>query len=383
MNIIIIGTGLAGYLFAKEFRKHNTQAKLTLITKGDGHFYSKPLLSTALSNQKTSDALIISFVETMRAQLNAEVFTRCDVFKIDSQHKKILLHDENHQEKSLHYDTLILTNGADTVQIPLEGDAVDDVLHVNHLEEYRIFRDKLVDKKHVAILGTGLVGCEFANDLIQSGYAVTMIAPDNYVLKKWVPEKVGRALETVLQKAGVQFHLSVFPKKVNHQNNHYEIMLSNDKTIEADVVLSAAGIRSNTALAKTAHLKTNLGICVNAHLQTTDPHIYALGDCAEINGELKMVVASITQNARILAEFLNGKDPVVSHPLTPVAIKTTLCPIVVASPNKDMPGEWKFTEEGANVQALFYDDHNHLRGFALSGSFVKEKMQCIKQMSES
>jgi len=399
MQIIIIGTGLAGYLFAKEFRKNDTETSLTLITQSDGYFYSKPLLSTALSNKKTPTELTINSVETMRSQLNAEILIHCDVFQIDAANKKIFFRDEKTQAKTLHYDKLILANGADTIQIPLQGDAVDDVLHVNQLEDYRIFRAKLAEKKRVAILGTGLVGCEFANDLISVGYDVTMIAPDDYLLKKWVPEKVGRALEAVLHQAGVHFHLSVFPKIVNKstqrqriqidqkpsgsecESSSYEIILSNDKRIEADLILSAAGIRPNLSLAKTAHLKTNIGICVNSHLQTSDPDIYALGDCAEVNGDLKMVVAPIMQNARILGEFLVGKSPAIQHPIMPVAIKTSLCPIVVVPPDKNSQGEWTITAEGANVQALFYDNTNRLHGFALSGSCIKEKMRLMKQMS--
>lgn len=397
MSIIIIGTGLAGYLFAKEFRKHDTSSTLTLITKGDGYFYSKPLLSTALSNHKTPDQLSINSVEAMRTQLNAEILIHSEVFQIDADNKKIFFRDAQNQTQTLYYDKLILANGADTVQIPLEGNAVNDVLHVNQFEEYRIFRAKLAGKKRVAILGVGLVGCEFANDLISAGYDVTMIAPDNYPLKKWVPEEIGRALENTLNQAGVQFHLSVFPKIVNRSTQRqriqidqkpsvsecetiYEIILSDGTKLQADLILSAAGIRPNLSLAQTANLKTNIGIMVNSHLQTSNNDIYALGDCAEVNNEMKMYVAPIMQNARILAEFLTGKSPVIQNQIMPVAIKTLLCPIVVVPPEKNTPGEWKTTVDGVNVQALFYNTENHLCGFALSGECMKNKAQLMKQM---
>lgn len=383
--IIVIGTGLAGYLFAKEFHKRDTTASLTLITKGDGCFYSKPLLSTALSNRKTPDALTINTVETMRTQLNADILIHCDVFQIDADHKKIFFRDAQNQTQALNYDQLILANGADTIQIPLEGDAVDDVLHVNQLEDYRLFRAQLSEKKRVAILGVGLVGCEFANDLISAGYDVTMIAPDDSLLKKWVPKIIGDALQDVLLNAGVKFYLSVFPKIVQKPPGRegetaYEIILSDNKKIEANVVLSAAGIRPNLSLAKTANLKTNIGICVNSYLQTSNNDIYALGDCSEVNGEMKMYVAPIMQNARILAEFLTGKSPVTQNQMMPVAIKTTLCPIVVVPPDKDIQGKYSIIADGINIQALFYDADNHLRGFALSGSCVKNKAQLIQQM---
>ncbi|MCX7124270.1 MAG: FAD-dependent oxidoreductase [Gammaproteobacteria bacterium] len=161
-NIVIIGTGLAGYLLAKEFRKYDTSTPVTLITKSDGCFYSKPLLSTAFAHQKTPDQLVISDVFTLREQLNATILIRSDVFRIDADNKKLFYRDEKHCEHNLCYEKLVLANGAEKIEARLEGDAVDDVLFVNQLEDYRIFHDKLDKKKDVAILGAGLIACEFA-----------------------------------------------------------------------------------------------------------------------------------------------------------------------------------------------------------------------------
>lgn len=383
MSVVVVGTGLAGYMFAKEFRKRQAESPLILITKSDGYFYSKPLLSTALMNHKTPDELWINDVDAMRHQLNADIHTRCTVFKIDADHKKIFFRDEKNKEHELFYHQLILASGAEPIAIPLKGDAVDDVLSVNQLEDYRIFHEKLKDKKRVAILGVGLVGCEFANDLVSAGYSVTLIAPDNYVLKKWAPEMIGRALESALQKAGVDFHLSVFPNEINKKNSHYEIILSNHKKIEADFILSATGIKPHLSLAQSAHLKTHIGVVTNAHLQTSDPHIFALGDCVEVNGEMTMYVAPILHSARILAQVLSGEMPPIQNPVMPIVIKTSVCPVVVVTPPKNSVGEWIGHSDGANVQALFYDDKRQLRGFALSGNCVKEKMQLIKQIGHS
>ncbi|EKD77490.1 MAG: hypothetical protein ACD_42C00318G0004 [uncultured bacterium] len=378
--IVVIGTGLAGYLFSKEFRKQDANTPLMLLTKSDGYFYSKPLLSTALAYQRTPDQLIMNNLDTMREQLNATILRHVSVFKIDPRHQKIFFLDEQHREHHVVYTKLILANGADPVCIPLQGDGAKDVLHVNQLEDYRIFRDKIAGKKRIAILGTGLVGCEFTNDLIHAGYHVTMIAPDNTVLARLVPAAVGDVLKNAFEKAGVQFYLSVFPIIVQKKKSSYDIVLSNHQKIEADVILSATGIKPNVTLAKTASVKTNVGIVVNSYLQTSDHAIFAMGDCAEVNGEIKMTVAPILQQAKIVAHMMVDKKPVIENIISPIVVKTPLCPVVILPPPKEVMGEWKIETDGMHVKALFYDQKNQLRGFVLSGNKVKEKQAIIQKL---
>lgn len=384
-NIVIIGTGLAGYLLAKEFRKYDTSTPITLITKSDGYFYSKPLLSTALTHHKTPNQLVISDALTLREQLNATILTHCEVFQIDPKNKTIFYRDEKHGEHTLQYEKLVLANGAKKVERELEGDAVNDVLFVNQLEDYRVFRDKLAKRNDVAILGTGLIACEFANDLANAGYSVKLIAPDHYPLSTRVPEIIGLALEKEFSKIGIQFYDSVFPKKVNHKEDYFEVVLSDCRTISASLILSAVGIQPDLTLAKTANLKTNIGIVVDDSLQTSDPAIFALGECAEVLDQLTMHVAPILQCVHALAKVLAGNAQCVHLETTPIIVKTPVCPIAVVAPPKNCIGEWKtISSDNINIQSLFYDDLNQLRGFALSGDAVREKNRLTKlmQMSE-
>ncbi|OGT46583.1 MAG: hypothetical protein A3E82_08835 [Gammaproteobacteria bacterium RIFCSPHIGHO2_12_FULL_38_11] len=380
-HIVIIGTGLAGYLLAKEFRKYDMSTPLTLITKSDGCFYSKPLLSTALTQQKTPNQLIIADAMTLREQLNATILTKSDVFHIDADNKKIFFRDEMRCEHTLCYGKLVLANGAHKINTFLAGDAADDVLFVNQLEDYRVFREKLLKKNNIAILGTGLIGCEFANDLVNAGYTVKLISPDRYLLSTCVPEIIGLALEKEFHRLGVQFYGSVLPTKINQKDAYFEVILSDKRMVTAELVLSAIGIKPDLTLAKTANLKINNGIVVNASLQTSNPAIFALGECAEVSGQLTMHVAPILKCVHALAKVLVGREQCVYFETTPVVIKTPACPVVVVAPPKNCIGEWKIiASESINIQSLFYDDSNRLRGFALSGDAIKEKNRLIKLM---
>jgi len=378
-HIIIIGTGLAGYLTAKAFRQHDKTTSLTMVTMSDGDFYSKPLLSTSLTHHRSPDQLPMRRAQDMRRELNADIFMHWRAMHIDSNNQTLICEDDQHHEKILSYDRLVLAVGAQSIQIPLQGNAAQNVLSVNQLEEYRIFRSALDNKKRVAILGSGLVGVEFANDLVNAGFSVDVISPDLYPLHALVPEPIGRALQQALQKLGVRWHLLRAATQVNRSNHDFAITLSDQSVVVADCILSAVGIKPNIMLAQSANLKTNLGIVANAQLQTSDARIYALGDCAEILGVLSRHIAPIMQAAPILGAILAGKNLSLHFPVMPVVVKTPACPIVAVPPKNHM-GSWKIEGDAENVRALFYHQDQQLLGFALCGHATKDKTQLVQSI---
>lgn len=382
-HIVIIGTGLAGYTVAKEFRKLDTESSLTIITQDDGCFYSKPLLSTALAQNKLPEQLPVYDATEMSSQLNASIHTYWSVDALDLEGKQCHCKDEAGRLQTISYTQLVLANGAEKVQVPFEGDATDDVLSVNNLTDYRYFREKLVGRKCIAILGSGLVGCEFANDLIKSGHEVVLISPDQYPLKQLVPQAVGQALQSVFCDNGAVCYFERFAKQIDYCDQGYQVTLSDGLSLEADIVFSAVGIRPDSRLAKAAGIDVDKGVIVNDQLQTSHQDVYAIGDCAEYLGALKMYVAPILHGAKVLAQVLSGGESRLAYPIMPVAIKTTLHPIVLVSPAASDIGEWVIEKQDGGVKALFYNDQNQLRGFVLSGNFAKERMAMVKQMGVS
>ncbi len=373
--IVIVGSGLAAYMLAKEFRKLDQEKNLVIVTESDGRFYSKPLLSTALTHDKSPEVLAVSSSAEMAEELKAMILTHTSVLKIDADKEAIELSNG----EWLSYSQLILAVGAELIHAPLTGDAVSDIYSVNDLQSYTDFRNAIQHKKKIAILGSGLVGCEFANDLHNAGYELNIIAPDLYPLQRFVPSEVGKSLERAFKEAGIQWHLERCVTAVNHNASGYRLELSDGHFIEAEVVLSAVGLRPNLNLAKTAGINTARGIIVNKSLRTNIPKIYALGDCAEVDGKLKLYVAPILQCARVLARVLLNESVEVHYPIMPIIIKTPLCPIAVEPPPLDLEVDWKITGTGVDQKALAYFNEN-LIGFALSGSCVKERMELIKQL---
>ncbi|NOQ81809.1 MAG: hypothetical protein GQ548_04715, partial [Methylophaga sp.] len=236
----------------------------------------------------------------------------------------------------------------------------------------------------VAIIGPGLIGCEFANDLINVGTAVSVIGPSSLPMDALLPEPIAAELKITLANAGVDWHFETSTQSINYSDAGYEITLTNGEKLCADVVISAVGLRANIELAQAAGLSVNRGIVTDNTLQTSQPNIYALGDCAEVSGHNLLYIAPIMAAAKALASTLTGNLTPVKYPAMPVAVKTPSYPLITAPPVRDSIGEWQFekAESGFGIKGLFVADNDDLLGFVLSGDAVSEKQALTKQLPE-
>jgi len=373
--VVIIGSGLAGYTVAREFRKLDADTPVVMLSQDHGGFYSKPMLSNAFAQKKTADALLMKDAAKMAAEIKVEVRPNSTVTAIDPQQNQVLVNGE-----VLKYSKLVLALGADTIRLPLQGDGAAAVLSVNDLDDYRRFRVAVEGKKDIAILGAGLIGCEFANDLAIAGYKVHVIDLAPQLLGRLLPAESATFIQRKLEEEGVVFHLGTSTEKVERDGAHFKLALANGESIKADVVLSAVGLKPRTELAATAGIKTNRGIVVNGLLQSNFDNIYALGDCAEVKGRVLPFVMPIMQAARALAPILTGKPTPVHYPAMPVAVKTPCCPTVVSPPEPGAQGEWKVEGSVDGVKAIFHHTNGQLLGFALMGTAVSEKAALTQQL---
>ena len=374
--IVIIGSGLAGYTVIREFRKLENEIPVIIISADHGGFYSKPMLSNALAKNKTPDTLLNSNAEHVAEQMKAVIRPYSMVSAINPSNKNIVLQDG----EEINYDQLVLALGANQIRLPLEGDGAEEILSVNNLDDYSSFRDTLTTKKEISILGAGLIGCEFANDLAMAGYNVHVIDISTQPLGKLLPPAGGAFLQRKLEAIGVAFHFDTITKRVEKIGNKLHLTFANGKTLQTDILLTAVGLIPNTSLAKEAGIRVNRGIVVNRSLQTNYNDIYALGDCAEIDGRVLPYVMPIMHAARALAATLAKKPTLVRYPAMPVLVKTPACPTVVSPPNPGTEGEWQVEETPDSVRALFNDAENNLLGYALLGTAINEKIILTKEL---
>jgi rubredoxin-NAD+ reductase len=374
--IVIIGSGLAGYTVAREFRKLDAETPILIVSADHGGFYSKPTLSNALATGKTPASIVTSSAEKMAEQLKMTIRSRSRVTGIEPGHKTV----ELESGEKVTYSRLVLAIGADPIRLPLEGEGAEDILSVNDLDDYQRLRDMLEGKKHVTILGAGLIGCEFANDLAVAGYRVSVIDISPQPLGRLLPQPGGAFLQHKLEAAGVIFHLGAATQCVERVHESYRLTLANGDIIQTDLVLSAVGLRPRTAMAQAAGIAVNRGITVNRSLQTHHPGIYALGDCAEVEGRVLPFVMPIMHAARGLAATLAQTPTPIRYPAMPVLVKTPACPTVVSPPDANAQGEWQVEEDENGVKALFKSADEKLLGYALLGASTKEKNALAAQL---
>jgi rubredoxin-NAD+ reductase len=374
--IVIVGSGLAGYTLLKEIRKRDAATPVTLITADDGAFYSKPNLSNALATGRTAAALASASAEKMGADQNATVLTHTRVTAIDTQGRRIRTDDGE-----LEYSKLVLALGADPFPHGLAGSGAAEVLAVNDLADYAAFRSAIDGKKRITVLGGGLIGCEFANDLVHAGFAVDVVHLGAWPLERLLPVEAGQRLADSLTALGVTWHFGRTGKSVERTADGYRIELDNGEPIEADAVLSAIGLKPRTQLAQAADIPVGRGIRTNGLLETGAANVYAMGDCAEVEGLNLPYVQPLMVQARALAATLTGTPTSVVYPAMPVMVKTPAHPVAVLPPKIGAVGGWKVDCSDTGICALHTDAAGRLQGFALTGSETGRRNALAKEIA--
>ncbi|MFC4860320.1 NAD(P)/FAD-dependent oxidoreductase [Pseudomonas sp. MAHUQ-62] len=373
--VVIVGTGLAGYNLAKEFRKLDSETPLLLISADDGRSYSKPMLSTGFGKNKDADGLAMAEAGAMAEQLKAEIRTHTRITGIDPGHQRLWIGEE-----AVPYRDLVLAWGADTIRVPVEGDAQDAIFPINDLEDYARFRTAAAGKRRVLILGAGLIGCEFANDLSLGGLEVALVAPCEQVMPGLLHPAAAAAVQAGLEGLGARFHLGPVLARLDRGENGLDALLSDGTRIACDLVVSAVGLRPRTELAAAAGLAVNRGVAVDRQLRTSHANIYALGDCAEVDGLNLLYVMPLMACARALAQTLAGNPTAVAYGAMPVTVKTPVCPLVVSPPPRGTDGSWTVEGSGADIKALCRDTAGSLLGYALTGAAVQEKLALNREL---
>ena len=430
--VIIIGSGMAGYTLARELRKLTTSLPIVMVCQDSGDSYAKPTLSNAYAQNKLADSIANASAAKMAETLNLTLLNFHQVTDINAAEQVIVVRSlvNEASQTTLAYRDLVLATGAHSRLLPNLAVNNQTIFAVNHLDEYKSFQQRLNTLKSqksapvkVAIIGAGLIGCEFANDLIGQNTGnqtadITVAVFDKAArpLAQQLPSQASIMLQDALTQSGVTFYLgtditSITTNIDTSDNATVTISFDKDKqsqTFEADIVLIAIGLVANTDLAASANIAiassqhinptiTHLprtvqqGIKVDAYLATSAKHIYAIGDCANVMGSYMPYVMPLMNQAKALAKTLadpNMAPTKVAYPAMPVAIKTPSLPLVVLP----VPGQysddqlyWQTTPttDGMVMTAHPKDGSNSILGFVLAGKeAAKQRLTLTKQVAD-
>jgi rubredoxin---NAD+ reductase len=403
LPVIVIGAGLAGWTTVREFRRLDSTTPVLLITADSGDFYAKPTLSNAFAQNRAPAQLVTTAAAKMVETLNITLLAHTPVQAIDATARTVTTAQGVHA-----YRALVLATGALPIRLPLEGHAAAQVLSVNSLTDFAVFHaaltrmsgadtahEEVQRPRHAVVMGAGLIGCEFTNDLATVGYRVTVVDPSPRALAALLPEGASAQLQAALSNTGgaegearVQWCLGRTVLRVDAAPHTqagqapYVVTLSDGQPLHADVVLSAIGLRADTRLALAAGITCARGIVVDAQLQTSAHSIYALGDSAQYGdqatGRTLPYVMPIMHAAKALAATLAGQPTEVKFPPMPVAIKTPALPLVVAAPAPGTSGGWVRTNEAEpGSEWHWLDGAGVVRGFVLAGAATPRRGKLV------
>ncbi|MCG6656647.1 FAD-dependent oxidoreductase [Halomonas campisalis] len=375
--LTIVGSGMAGLGLARQLRAKDGDRPITLITADSGDDYAKPLLSTGFAKRLPPTRLAARPALEAAEQLNLVMRTHTRVEAIDPVSRTLRLGEER-----LPWSELVLATGAaPTLPFAVPEAVRERVFSINDLDDYRRFHAVLQGlgrPARVVIIGAGLVGCEFANDLVAGGHAVSLVAPEAAPLPRLLPEPLGHALGEAFLEAGMALHLRRGLEGLDGAGDEVVVALNDGSRLGADLVLAATGLRPRIELAKAAGLAADAaGIRVDRTLATSAPGIYALGDAACVAGINAMYVQPLQASAKALAATLSGQPTEVSYGAWPVLVKTPLLPVVALPPTRP-PARWRVEGEGRDLVAYAEAQDERLIGFALTGSRVRRKVELAR-----
>jgi len=312
MHIVIIGSGIAGITFAEKMRSLSPDAKITLLSRENQGYYSRPMLSRGFSTPDIDRKIILKPFATL-LEKNICVIGGISVTRIDRNSRRLYIQGAEDLE-TLSYDKLVLAPGSDAF-IPPPLQPYRELFFILNslvdLQRLRKFRQPFLDRQHAprwAIIGGGLIGCEVASDLAFAGDKVTVFhAMDRLMERQLVAEDSAKLLE-VLQDSSVQVLLNQFVQALRKNGGKIQVVTS-DSGSDFDAVLVACGFKPRTQLAADAGLETGRGIKVDQFLQSSDENIYVLGDAAELpNGKLYAFILPIRHQANWLAARLSDQQ---------------------------------------------------------------------------
>ncbi len=376
--IVIVGSGLAGCSLTREVRKRSSDLPVILVTADGGEVYSKPMLSVALARGNAPDDLIQKTAATFAAEQKVTIRIRTRVLAIDRATRTLTLEDGS----KLGYGRLVLAQGADPRVFPAPGSDAVGIATVNDLDGYRAWRTRIGTSGRILLIGAGLIGCEFANDLAGAGFAVSVIDPAPWPLSRLLPEKIGALLTAALEGVGVVFHPGRTVARYDVDGSAFRATLDNGTVVPFDHALSAVGLAPRTRLAAEAGLGVKAGILVDSRLRTNDPAIYAIGDCAETKAGLLPFITPLLAQARALAATLTGTETPLHLPAQPVVVKTAALALVVCPPKPGADGAWTVTAAGDGATGLFRTPQGQDIGFALAGTATGQQHELAKRMPD-
>jgi nitrite reductase (NADH) large subunit len=300
-QLVVVGNGMAGVACVEQILKRGADYEITIFGEEPHGNYNRILLSLVLAGERPAEEIILNDWNWYQAQgIRARLGVR--VCAIDRQRRCVV--DEAGGTTA--YDKLILATGSRPWIPPIGGADKDNVHVFRTLDDTQALLAKARPGLQAVVIGGGLLGLEAARGLQLRGCVVTVVHLPSVLMERQLDATGGEYLKRKLESLGIRVLLPRQTAALLGNGRVEAVAFADGERIEAELVVIAAGIRPNVELAQQAGLAVSRGIIVDDHLQTSDPAIYAVGECTEHRGQTFGLVAPLYEQGRVLARVLSG-----------------------------------------------------------------------------
>ena len=302
LKLVVVGNGMAGIRTVEELLAIAPDMYEITVFGNEPHpNYNRILLSPVLAGEQNFNDIVLNPV-SWYAEQGIDLRMGCEVTKIDRVKRQVITADGY----CTPYDRLLLATGSTPFILPVPGNQLDGVISYRDIHDTETMIETARVKKHAVVIGGGLLGLEAANGLRMRGMHVTVVHLAAWLLERQLDKTAGMLLQQSLQERGLEFLMEEATEEIigNDQEHVSGVRFKSGKTVEADLVVMAVGIRPNTALAEAAGIYCQRGIVVSDALQTYDPRVYAVGECVSHRGVAYGLVAPLFEQAKVCANHL-------------------------------------------------------------------------------
>jgi nitrite reductase (NADH) large subunit len=303
-RLVLIGNGMAGVRTVEELLKIKPDHYDITIFGAEPHpNYNRILLSPVLAGEMQIKDIILNELDWYAAN-NIKLHTGKEVVRIDRVKRKVIAADGTEEP----YDRVLIATGSTPFMLSIPGNDLPGVIGYRDIKDTDEMIATAAQHKHAVVIGGGLLGLEAANGLKLRGMDVTVVHLGPWLLERQLDEVAGQMLQKSLEDKGLKFLLSTQTEALiqGESGRVAAVRFKGGMQIPADLVVMAAGIRPNYALAEASGIYCNRGVVVNDTMQTYDPKIYAVGECVSHRGIAYGLVAPLFEQAKVAANHLAG-----------------------------------------------------------------------------
>ncbi len=343
-RLVVIGNGMAGMACLDAILNRKPNFEVTVLSEEPYYNYNRILLSAVLSGEKSVEEIYINTKEWYDKN-NITLCQGVKAVEIDSKNKVVFSADGS----QFPYDLLLLATGSNPFVPPIEGITRRGVFTFRNMADTENILEACKTSKKAIVIGGGLLGLEAARGLLNQGVGVTVVHLMDKLMELQLDEVGGQFLKREIEKLGITVLLNKNTSQIMGSERVEGVLFKDGSIVEADMVVVACGIRPNTELAKKAGLEVNRGVVVNDFLETSDPSIFAVGECVEHRGKVYGLVAPLYDQGKVLAATITGdKGPAYEGSVLATKLKVMGIELFSA-------GDFKAAEPDKEVMA--YQDH--------------------------